>query len=158
MIQNASDFLFSPGISVVKDAQIAQCNANIHSMHDPTEGGLATGLLEMAQGAGVGLEVDASAIQVLPECQAICRLLELDPLGLLASGALILAVAQEEVTTVIDALAQKGISTRGLGHVTDAVNGLRLRSLDGVKELPRFHRDELARLFGEGETSRVVEG
>ena len=156
LLARARDLLFTPGISVVGDALEACRVARVHAMHDPTEGGLATGLLELARGAGVGLEVDVSAIPVLPECQTICRALELDPLGLLASGALLLAVAPEEATAVTDALAQKGVSARVMGHVTDAAHGLRLRSPDGVKELPRFARDELARLFSQGEAHRAA--
>ena len=50
-------------------------------MHDPTEGGLATGLAELATAANAGLEVDTDAIRVLPETRAVCDALGLDPSG-----------------------------------------------------------------------------
>ena len=95
-ISAAANLLKSPGISVVHAARTASTAATIHAMHDPTEGGLATGLSEMASAATVGLVVDASAVHVLPETQAVCNVLGLDPLGLMASGALLMAVASNE--------------------------------------------------------------
>jgi hypothetical protein len=61
-------------------------------MHDPTEGGLATALYEMAEASGLGVAVREEAITVLPETQAICSAASLAALGLLASGALLIAV------------------------------------------------------------------
>jgi len=81
--------LHRPGISVLADARIAVETVPVHAMHDPTEGGLATGLLEVALAAQVGLRLRREAIPVLPECRAACEALGLDPLGLIASGALI---------------------------------------------------------------------
>ncbi|MBN1936873.1 MAG: hydrogenase expression/formation protein, partial [Anaerolineae bacterium] len=60
-------FLHDPGISVLREAQIAVQNATVHAMHDPTEGGVATGLWELAAASGVGLEVDEAAIPVFEE-------------------------------------------------------------------------------------------
>ncbi len=147
-IQRARGLLFSPGISVLKDAAIACQAARVHAMHDPTEGGLATGLLELARAAGVGLEVDARRIPVLPECRAFCQALGLDPLGLIASGALLAAVAPEDAVSLIEALGRQGIPAREIGRVTDARDGLKLRTAEGLRDLPAFQRDELARFFG----------
>ena len=148
VIERAKGFLFSPGISVSKEAAIACDTVNVHSMHDPTEGGLATGLLEMATGAGVGMIVNAERIPVLPECKAFCDALGLDPFGLIGSGALLATVAQEDAPRLIDALAQEGISAHEIGRITAAEDGLKLQTADGVRELPVFDRDELARFFG----------
>jgi hydrogenase expression/formation protein HypE len=62
-------------------------------MHDPTEGGLATGLFELVAPAGLGLRVNREHIHVFAETAAICQVLGLDPLKLIASGALLIAVA-----------------------------------------------------------------
>ena len=67
-----------PGISVLRDAQIATAHGEIHSMHDPTEGGLATGLFEIATAADVGLIVEEDCIPVFPECKTLCRHYGLD--------------------------------------------------------------------------------
>ena len=58
MVDRASRLLFDPGISVVGDAAVARAAVDVHSMHDPTEGGLATALREMCEAAGVGVLVD----------------------------------------------------------------------------------------------------
>ena len=72
-IDRAKEFLFSPGISVVPEASIACDVVDVHAMHDPTEGGLSGGLVEMAAAANVGLLIDMEAVPVLPECREICR-------------------------------------------------------------------------------------
>ncbi len=148
-VERAKDMLFSPGISVVRDADVACRTVDVHAMHDPTEGGLATGLLELARAANLGLTVDAAAIPILPECEEVCAALDLDPMGLIASGALLNAVAPGEAARLIDAMAQEGIDAYEIGHFTPAEDGLRLRTADCVRELPTFERDELARYFGE---------
>ena len=145
----AAALLDTPGISVVRAAQVARSVATIHAMHDPTEGGLATGLAEMASAADVGLEVDADALYVLPETQGVCRALDLDPLGLLASGALLIAMASDDVAGVQSALDQEGIPSQVIGYVAEASEGLRLRNADGIRDLPTFPRDELARYMSQ---------
>ena len=147
-VDSAKELLFSPGISVVRDAFIACDEVRVHSMHDPTEGGLVTGLLEMGRGAGVGLIVDAERIPVLPECRSLCQALELDPLGLIASGALLATLAPEDAPALIDALAKEGIASCEIGRITQPEDGLKLQTEEGIRELPTFERDELARFFG----------
>ena len=147
VVEVAKGLLFEPGISVVRDAVIACDTVSVHSMHDPTEGGLATGLLELAKAAEVGLVVDIDRIPVLPECRTICRALELDPLGLIGSGALLATVAPEDAPKLIEALEQEGISACEIGRVAEPEKGLKLLTKNGVQELPVFERDELARFL-----------
>ena len=148
LIEQAGNLLFQPGISVVRDAAIACDTMTINSMHDPTEGGLATGLLEIAQAAGVGLMVDTERIPTLPECRTFCQALKLDPLGLIASGALLATVDPGAAPVLIEALGREGIAAYEIGRVTPADQGLKLRTREGTQDLPIFERDELARLFG----------
>ena len=148
-IERARNLLFSPGISVAQESTIACDTVDVHAMHDPTEGGVATGLLEMAQAAGVGLVVYEEMLRVLPECEEFCRALNLDPFGLIASGALLAAVPPADVTKLLDALAKEGISAHEVGHITEPQEGLKLRTPEGMRDLPRFERDELARIYGE---------
>ena len=147
VIERAKEYLFSPGISVLRDASIACGAVEVHSMHDPTEGGLATGLMEVATAAGVGLTIDEAALPITPECREICGALGLDPLGLIASGALLATTAPQEAPRLIDALAQEGIPAYEIGRVTPTQGELTLRSASGERELPVFQRDELARFL-----------
>jgi hydrogenase expression/formation protein HypE len=140
-------FLHEPGISVVRDARVATAAGRIHAMHDPTEGGLATGLLELAGAAGVGLAVEEDAIPILPETQVLCTRLGLDPLGLIASGALLLAVAPEDADAVVSTLEMAGIAAARIGQVAEPKQGVVLQSATGARPVPHFERDEIARLF-----------
>lgn len=147
VVDRAAGFLFEPGISVRREAEIA-CEAGARSMHDPTEGGLATGLLEMASASGLGLHVHAARIPVLPECREVCGALGLDPMGLIASGSLLAAVPPDRTAGLIDALSGAGIEAWEIGRFTEPGAGLKLSTASGVEEMPRFDRDELARYFG----------
>ena len=149
LIERSKDLLLKPGISVVRDATIACDTVEVHAMHDPTEGGLATGLMEMAMAANVGLTVEAELIPTLPECETVSAALGLNPLGLIASGALLAAVAPGDAPRLIEALAHEGIPAHEIGRITPRDEGLKIRDSDGVRDLPTFERDELARFFGD---------
>jgi hydrogenase expression/formation protein HypE len=146
-LRRCQGFLHDPGISVVRDAQIAQAAGTVHAMHDPTEGGLATGLWEVAQAAGVGLEIDEAAIPLLPETATLCAHFGLDPLGTIASGALLIACPATETAPIVGALVGAGIRATILGRVVEQQQGCRLLSPQEERLLPSFARDEIARLF-----------
>ncbi|MBP1722845.1 MAG: synthase related protein [Deltaproteobacteria bacterium] len=141
------DLLHSPGISVVREARIASQAAAVHAMHDPTEGGLATGLFELADAAAVGLWVEMDRIHVLPETALLCEKLKLAPLGLLASGALLIAAAARDSERIIRALAAEGISASVIARVWEREKGVKLAERGKITDLPSFARDEVARLF-----------
>jgi hydrogenase expression/formation protein HypE len=146
-IRRARNLLKAPGISVRPEAEIACELASVHAMHDPTEGGLVTALHELATAASVGLRIDHDRIMVLPEGRALCEALGLDPLGTIASGALLLTLAPAEASVVIHALAREAIDCHFIGQVVPADQGVML--VEGARRwpLPVFARDEIARLF-----------
>jgi hydrogenase expression/formation protein HypE len=146
-LRRCQGFLHDPGISVVLDAQIAQAAGTVHAMHDPTEGGLATGLWEMAVAAGVGLEIDEASIPILPETAALCAQFDLDPLGVIASGALLIACPSSETETILAGLGSEGISAAPVGRVVERGQACTLRGPNSKRPLPTFARDEIARLF-----------
>jgi hydrogenase maturation factor len=146
-LERCRNFLTEPGISVVRDAAIATSAGRVHAMHDPTEGGLATGLYELAQASGLGLMIEADAVPVYLETQALCRATGLDPWGLIASGALLMAVEAADAETVARALEAQGIRAAVIGQVTEVTHGVKLHGPEGICDLPHFERDEIARLF-----------
>jgi hydrogenase expression/formation protein HypE len=152
LLARAQGFLFSPGISVVAAAR-AVCEAippphGLHSLHDPTEGGLASGVWEVVEASGLGATIDLGAIEVLPETQAICSALSLDPFGLLASGALLASVAPEATAAALAALQRRGVPARVIGRLTARAEGLWGVDAAGQRRpWPHFDRDELARYF-----------
>jgi hydrogenase maturation factor len=135
-------------LSVVPEARLAADLVRVHAMHDPTEGGVATALWELADAAGVGLTIEAERIPVLPEGAALCREFGLDPLGTIASGALLLALARADAGVVLHALAREGIDAAFIGRVVPREAGVVLTRKGTPGPLPRFDQDELTRLFG----------
>jgi hydrogenase expression/formation protein HypE len=148
-LDRCADFLYRPGISVVPAAQVAADAAPIHAMHDPTEGGLANGLWELATAANVGLEIDAQAVPIYPETQVLCEAYGLDPWGVIGSGSLLLTVDASDAERVCSALVGAGIEAASIGRVVPQELGVNLLVPPagvGVP-LPTFARDEIARLF-----------
>ncbi len=145
-IARAKEFLHNPGISVVPEAMAAAERGGVTSMHDPTEGGLASGLWELAYAAGVGIEVDRTAIPILPEAAAICKALAVDPMEAIASGALLLTVRQGSVMEVTAAIEACGIEVSLIGQVTHG-QGVMIRREDALHPLPLPPRDALAQLL-----------
>ncbi|MCE5274289.1 MAG: hypothetical protein LLG43_04055, partial [Deltaproteobacteria bacterium] len=80
-LEKARQLIYDPGISVVKEARIALEHGGVTAMHDPTEGGIATGLLEIATASGCGLEVHLEKIPVLDLARRILPSFSIDPLG-----------------------------------------------------------------------------
>ena len=146
-IEKAKSLLFSPGISIIKESSIACKSVNVHSMHDPTEGGLASGLLEIAHAAKVGLMIHSDSIPILPECEEFCEKLGIDPMGLIASGSLIITVDPADTERLINALVEEGIPAQEIGKITNIEEGLKLHTSNGINDFPKFDRDELAKLL-----------
>ena len=146
-IDQAEQFLFNPGISVVKAARIATSSGDIHSMHDPTEGGLVAGLHELAVASGKGLRVFAERVPIFPETQAICRCLQIDPLRLIASGALLIGASAQTVEKVAAALKREGIPVEEIAEVVPANDGMQIESGGATLPLIPPDRDEIAKVF-----------
>jgi hydrogenase maturation factor len=146
-IERAQGFLYDPGISVVAPARLAAETAAVHAMHDPTEGGVMTGLLEIARAAGAGLTVDLDAIPILPEGETLCREFGLDPLGTIASGSILLAAPVDAVVQLKTALGAAGYPTAQIACVTPAGEGLVALRAGARVPWPSFAADEITRLF-----------
>ena len=140
------NFMHQPGISVLKEALAASQYGSVHAMHDPTEGGLATALHEVARAAGVGLLVRAEAVPVFAETQAICNHYHLHPMGLIASGALLIILAANELENLLSRLQSEGIEAAEIGEVTEKSKGVKLLTADGLCDLPLYEQDELTRI------------
>lgn len=150
VIARAKAFLRRPGLSVLPEAQLACELAEVHAMHDPTEGGLATALWELAEAAGVGLRIDRERIVMLPEGDQLCRAFGLDPLGTIASGALLLTMSPADAAIVIHALARERIDAHYIGQVVARERGIVLVEGGRERPLPIFPQDEITKLFSGG--------
>lgn len=147
-LKRCQDFVYQPGISVVKAAATATEVAGINAMHDPTEGGLATALWELADASNCELEVDMGAIPVLSEGRELCNAFDLDPMAAIASGALLLTTPSENLGALERAYAEQGIEFAAIGEVTSrGAPAVRAINEGHSAPLPRPERDEVAKLF-----------
>jgi hydrogenase maturation factor len=147
-IERAARFLWEPGISVLPDARALLDAVPVHAMHDPTEGGLRAAVHELALASGLGAVLEAGMIPVLPETREVATALRLDPLGMLASGALLAAVPDDVVEKARTALSAAGIDSAVIGELREGA-GVVLRSAEAESALPMEAQDEVARYLAE---------
>jgi len=139
--------MFLAIISILKEAQIAARSEGISAMHDVTEGGLATALMELGVAGHHRIRVDMDSIPVFPETKKICRMLDIDPLGLIGSGSLLICCKKNFSDNLITAIREAGIDVTCIGEVLEEGQGV-----DAVKQAkrvdwPTFEADEITRLF-----------
>jgi hydrogenase maturation factor len=147
VIRRARDYLDDPGISVVKEAMAACEAGGVHAMHDPTEGGVATGLWELAQATGLGLRVEARLIPILEPGGALCRHFGMDPLGTISSGSLLICVAPESAGAVQMAVEACGVACVEIGEMLRAGEGVTLVRDGAEAPMPTFPQDEITKLW-----------
>lgn len=147
-IETARLYLHQPGISILKEAQIAVQTGGVTAMHDPTEGGLAAALWELAKASNNSLEVDAGAVPITALSQRICQVFGIDPLATIASGALLLTCASDQANRIRQAILDAGIPCIEIGTVLPGPPEVReIESGKPPRILPYPQRDEIARLF-----------
>lgn len=164
-INQASNYLDDPGISVLRDAQIATSEGEVHAMHDPTEGGISAALWEMAEASKQVFSIDADHIPISalwePINTAFPRI-QLDPMAAIASGALLLSVPPQDSRAICRALNRAGIQCTKIGQVDQPGSNQVIDDRyhvwsikDGERTpLPLPDRDEIARLL-ENETKHA---
>jgi len=147
IVRRAQRLLFRPGISVVREALLAARQGEVHAMHDPTEGGLLSGLYEIARAGQVGLRVWKEKVPVLPETRAFSRVLGFDPFGLIASGALLVVASPQTAGRILRALARNKIHAAVIGEVRRESEGMTIVEDQRARPLRPPAPDEIARLL-----------
>ncbi|MDD2389519.1 MAG: AIR synthase family protein, partial [Desulfobacterales bacterium] len=148
LVTRAQQYLYDPGISVTLDSRIVSRYPEIHALHDPTEGGIATGIYEMAYASHLGMEVYHDRIPISCETAALCQFYNIDPLGTFASGSLLIASAPDVSGEVIGKLNEHGIKATCIGKFMDPADGIRLIKQAQTIPLPIYQQDELSKIFG----------
>jgi hydrogenase expression/formation protein HypE len=122
----------------------------IHAMRDPTRGGLATSLCEIAASSSVGMEVHASRIFVREDVKGACEILGLDPLFVANEGKLVAFVPHESSSSIVEAMRRtpEGAHARVIGRAVDhhsgtvvlktEIGGSRILDLPFTEQLPRI--------------------
>ena len=142
--RRAARFHHRPGISVVPEALLA-ARSGAAAMHDPTEGGVAAALFELATASGKQFVVDLDRIPVHSYTARLCAHFGLRPLGLIGSGALLMTLPEHQAATLLRALGRRHIPATVIGTVA------RGRGVEARREGKRVRfkwsqRDELTRL------------
>jgi hydrogenase maturation factor len=147
-IEKCKNFLYEPGISVYREATLANERFKIKSLHDPTEGGLTTGLAEMAIASNTGILIERSTIKILPEPQKLSKIYNLDPMGTISSGSLLIAIKNDDCQDLVELLRKNNINAEKIGHFVEKQKGLRIKEIDG-KINPLFYSetDEITKIY-----------
>lgn len=130
-------------VSVVPEARIAVKSAT--AMHDVTEGGVLGAAFELAHASGCGVELWADKVPVAEETAAICCILNLDPLGLIGSGSLLIATDHPE--KLVTALTAAGITATAIGRLLPEGQGQWLQQGQERQPLVVPERDELYKVL-----------
>ena len=147
VLDRSANYLYDPGISILEEARIACRTGRIHAMHDPTEGGVATALRELAMAASGGLSLRSEALFAGEDTKLLCRQFDLDPLGVISSGALLIGVVADDSEIVRNAIRAAGIPCEIIGKVEEEAFGLKINESGTWRDLPAFERDEIGRIF-----------
>jgi hydrogenase expression/formation protein HypE len=135
---------FFDRISIVKEAITAFRTGGVNAMHDPTEGGLAGGVHEMADASNLGVKIFEEKIRVQPETNEVCSFFKIDPLQLISSGALLISAKPEFADKIVKKLEQKQIHASVIGEFLKNPNDRLLINKNGkIQALPRPVSDHL---------------
>ncbi len=152
-LEQAKNYLMNPGISVLKDAQIAIATGGVHAMHDVTEGGVTTAAYELATAAELGVSVYSdkllgSSLLYGDITRTLCDMFGLNPLGVISSGAMLIAAAPEKGKAICRDLGVAGINADIIGKFLSSEGEFWLKDAKGIHQpLPVFETDEIAKLF-----------
>ncbi|KXL51910.1 hydrogenase expression/formation protein HypE [Anaerotignum neopropionicum] len=131
--QNMKKFL-----SVGREASIAVAYGAT-SMHDATEGGILGAVWEVAECSQTGVELWANKIPMKEETRLICKEAQIDPLGLISSGTMI--ITTDNGRELLDALAENGIEAAVIGKITKTKRSLVTNN--GIKSLEEPKSDAI---------------
>jgi hydrogenase maturation factor len=146
-IARAQAFLDEPGISVLPEAMAACEAGDVRAMHDPTEGGVATGLWELAEATGCGMLVEADRIPVVEPGGALCRHFGLDPLGTISSGSLLICAPPADARKVTAAVEALDIVCVDIGEIRPRPEGTVMVRHGRKVPIPVFAQDEITRIL-----------
>ncbi|MCI0513707.1 hydrogenase expression/formation protein HypE [candidate division KSB1 bacterium] len=130
--------------------KLLEVTPEVHCLRDPTRGGLATTLNELAQQSQVGMVIDETEIPIHPAVQGVCDLLGFDPLYLANEGKLVAIVSADAAAAALTAMRthELGVHARIIGEVTHAPAGqvhLKTR-VAGTRILDLLVGDQLPRI------------
>jgi len=137
-------------IGVVDDALLAFGTGGVTAMHDPTEGGIANGIHELADASSKGFRIFEDRIPIAEETARICRFFRIDPMCLIASGSLLIAAEKDFSGRIVNVLRRRGIAAAVIGELLPSSRIRAIVRRDGGEErLARPVSDHLWRALEE---------
>ncbi len=147
-IQQGQNLLLNPGICIVNDVRQILSEFNLHAMHDPTEGGLAMGAVELAENSQCGLYLVYNDIPIIFPTEEICQIYNLNPLGLISSGCALIAVDPADVDSILKYCTTKRIPITKIGHLTEKPQQYTIEMPDGnIEQLVYSTKDEITKIL-----------
>jgi hydrogenase expression/formation protein HypE len=131
-------------------AALLASGADVHMLRDPTRGGIAATLNEIARSSGTGIEIVERDVPVPDDVRAACGFLGLDPLYVANEGKLVAFVAADHAELALDTMRSLGVSEGAvrIGTVVEAhpgvvvartgIGGTRVVDLPLAEQLPRI--------------------
>jgi hydrogenase expression/formation protein HypE len=124
--------------------------ASLHTLRDPTRGGVATSLNEIAAAAGLSVEIDDQAIPVTSEVRAACEIMGLDPLYLANEGKCLALVAPEQADEALQLMQSTAVGRDAaiIGRLTAGKSGqvILRTSIGGSRVVTPLHGEPLPRI------------
>ncbi len=138
---------FLEQISILPEARLVADKGLASAMHDVTEGGLATALEELSAAGGHKIAVQMEIIPVFEHTRKICAALDLDPLGLIGSGSLLICCRPDKRRQLIEQLDAQRIAVAPIGRVLGHGRGVLASHHGRPAPWPHFEADEITKLF-----------
>jgi len=146
-IQIAKSYIKKPGISIYKEATLLRYGFGVTAMHDPTEGGLASALWEMAIASQKEFEITFDAIPLSSLTKKITDHFSLNPLNSISSGALLFTASPEYKEKIFTVMKENSIPISLIGKVPKNGIGVYINEGNVRKELLRPERDDITKIF-----------
>ncbi len=131
--------------STVEDALTASSvglrSEGVTAMHDVTEGGVLSAVLDVAEASGLQATVNQEAIPIYDEVQRVCRLFQIDPLRSLGQGCLIIACRPDRTDEVVRTLRKSRIPGTVIGKLSRRNGPSKIQTRYGTGRLSRLARD-----------------
>jgi len=131
-------------------SEILRINKKVHTLRDPTRGGLATALNEIAEQSGVGIEIEEEKIPVKEEVRGVCEMLGFDPLYIANEGKLVAFVPQRDCLKILNVMRNNryGKDSQIIGSVVARHKGKVLvnTSVGGERVLDMLTGEQLPRI------------
>jgi hydrogenase expression/formation protein HypE len=116
VVDRAAEFF--DDVSVLPESAVLAPVAT--AMHDPTEGGVLNGLVELAHASDVSIELDSDDVPIRQETRRLCAAMGVDPLRILGSGAMLATVPAEASERMVSTLEAEGIDATVIASVEAA--------------------------------------